>query len=760
MSLISRYRLPLLGASVGLVAAIVGGAQGCGRKDGPGSSEVVGGVPSIVFAKRANFSPDGKPNVSGGTDQVIDYLRYVPGGGIYTLTPPRADGKLENLTAAFPAADVNGLDVSFDAKQVTFSMKTSGEDKYHIYVATLDPGADGKHNLRQLTFGPRDDVMPVFVPGDRIAFVSNQPYTQMGTRADEYEHAAVVSQITTISATGGDADRRYCSQNLSHTVNLFLRSDGTLGFSRWEHLGDVNDVKLFKMNPDCTQMQAIAGQHGKPMNSIIQVREIAPNVMVGIGTKRNRTLQSGGLFKVDADPNKLGKTDEEAAIFTNLTPGVPYGGGPSPIGRYRTPNILPDGRLLVSWADGLITDQDELTETPPNFGIYVYDETTKINQLVYDDPRSMELYAAPLISRDAPPLIYDVRRPDYATPAKIGSIDVTQSSLKETIDGAQIAKLALAGTDGALGQAVAVRVIEGFSSEIGPARMFGLTMHEGAAILGEAPVYGDGSWEASVPPYIPMHLQAIDKFGMSIRSEGLWIQAMPGEDRRCGGCHESRISTITPRRGPGLTIAQQKGSTDAKSPLYNFVKPVKDRAEFGWDKAIQPLLDSKCVSCHGSDSALAKKTYQVIATAKDGTTTTYTIPWLDLSGTPMDIAYDMMTATYSRSYVSLYYPAQLKMGARGLTVVGELPPIWMQPTSARHSELIKKVNPKLADGTTAWPGATHGDLTIDEVGKLIRSADLGGQWVSRQNIAGSTCWQSADAELGKCANGGAGGVYP
>ena len=47
--------------------------------------------------------------------------------------------------------------------------------------------------------------------------------------------------------------------------------------------------------------------------------------------------------------------------------------------------------------------------------------------------------------------------------------------------------------------------------------MFGLTMHEGAAVLGEAPVYADGSWLANVPAYIPMHMQPIDKFGLSIR---------------------------------------------------------------------------------------------------------------------------------------------------------------------------------------------------------------------------------------------------
>ena len=50
-------------------------------------------------------------------------------------------------------------------------------------------------------------------------------------------------------------------------------SDGQIGFSRWEHLENVNDVKLFAMNPDCTQMVALGGQHAKPGNSLVQVTE-------------------------------------------------------------------------------------------------------------------------------------------------------------------------------------------------------------------------------------------------------------------------------------------------------------------------------------------------------------------------------------------------------------------------------------------------------------------------------------------------------
>ena len=55
------------------------------------------------------------------------------------------------------------------------------------------------------------------------------------------------------------------------TNNLFGMANGRVGFSRWEHLENVNDVKLFSMNPDCTQVLALGGQHDKPGNSLVQV---------------------------------------------------------------------------------------------------------------------------------------------------------------------------------------------------------------------------------------------------------------------------------------------------------------------------------------------------------------------------------------------------------------------------------------------------------------------------------------------------------
>ena len=126
--------------------------------------------------------------------------------------------------------------------------------------------------------------------------------------------------------------------------------------------------------------------------------------------------------------------------------------------------------------------------------------------------------------------------------------------------------------------------------------MFGLTMFEGAAVLGEAPVFTDGSWLANVPPYIPVHLQPIDKFGLAIRNQQLWIQGMPGR-----GSPLRRLPRVAHRPGrPGLRPepdgrrAAGTASTTSPSP-----SPSRTRVPVG-QEVVQPILDAKCESCHNA----------------------------------------------------------------------------------------------------------------------------------------------------------------
>ncbi len=744
-------------------------ASGCSKSNDESTSA---GVSAIVFIKRQHtvVGANGQVavDVAGGNGQVLDYQRYVPGGSLNLMAPARPDGVVTNLTADFPEADFNGADVSFDAKQVVFSMKKDANDHYHIYTAQLDVGPDGKHEIHQKTGGDADDINPIYIPGNKIAFVTNQMYTQMGTRADEYEHSREVTQLATITVDGGDADRRLAAQNLSHTVAPFLRADGKIGYSRWEHLGGVNDVKLFAANPDGTQMIAVGGQHGKPANALFSVREQwgKPNVMIGVGTTRSRTIHAGTLIEIDsrnaADPACANPTspeaaghaclDEENVKYTILTPDVPTSNGPSAAGRYREPSTLPDGRFLVSWADGPVNDLAEQSMTPPDFGVYIYDAKTKKNQLLYNDRQTWELSALPVAARTEPPVIGDVQHAADATmPVKIGSVNVAQTSLKESITGAQYNNVAL---DAALKDAVAVRIIEGFSSEAAKGvMMFGLTMHEGASIVGESKVYPDGSWLASIPPYIPVHLQPIDKFGLAIRSQGLWIQGMPGEDRRCVGCHESRTGQGLPKVGPGQTRAEQQQpdnfmvGLDVRTWDGNRNKMPNPQVqafqgEYGWDVRVQPILTAKCASCHnGTTNGNVPQTFYDMTRTDPATglMTTYHIPRFDMTETPVTVVYDRRVATYPASYVSIFMPAALEMGMQ-TRVLGTPPPRWGVPGDARASALIAKVNVKAADGAMAYSAAMHPEdasekvkLTDEERQVLIRVMDLGGQYYSRQN---------------------------
>jgi len=757
-----RSALPLL--------SLLGLASCNGTTLSPDNSKT--DVSKIVYAVRQHTLTDASGtvtsiDVAGGMGQVMDYGRYEPGGKLEVFD--LRTGEYQNMIGDLGQADVSSVDVSFDATRVLFTMKTSPNDHYHVYWTALEPSTDSPFERHQLTFGDYDDINAVWADSSRIVFVTNEAYTPMGTRADEYNHSRVVTQLGTVTTDGGDADRKLCSQNLSHIVTLFSMSDGRVGFSRWEHLENVNDVKLFAMNPDCTQMVALGGQHEKPGNSLVQVAESStPNVFVGVVTTRENTIQAGSLFQYDARSAKdATRVDEEkSGAFKLLTPEVPTGDADSPVGRYRSPAVLPDGRVLASWANGRVNDKNEFDLTPPDYGIYVLntsDPNKPRNQFVINHEGTWELYARPVVTRTEPALVPSRQdSADGTLAAQIGSIDVKLTSLTqrhgEHVSGAQFDNTSM---DDALAEAVRVRIIEGFSSEAAPdVTMFGLTMAEGAAILGEAKVNSDGSWLAEVPPYVPMHLQPIDRYDMAIRSQTTWIQGMPGESRVCGGCHEDRTSAVHPS-DQQLTIAA------GKDP-QKFNVAIAERVEYPWYKAnpgyetneIQALLTAKCAGCHNGtmNGDKPQEFYTVSMTDEaTGEMTMYQIPRLDLTDTPITVTYDRRTATYPMSYVSLFYPAVLdmEMGQEGAMIEGTVPPRWAIPSDARHSKLIEKLNVTAESDATdyAWELGTeippddnkgtvaglHVDhaavagLTREELVKLIRAIDMGGQFYARQN---------------------------
>jgi hypothetical protein len=222
---------------------------------------------------------------------------------------------------------------------------------------------------------------------------------------------------------------------------------------------------------------------------------------------------------------------------------------------------------------------------------------------------------------------------------------------------------------------------------------------------------------------------------------------MPGEDRRCVGCHEARTSIAANRIGQNPTVAEQHQAEQ-------FLAPVADRLELPWalDTAtypdakpkvvIQNILDAKCVQCHdgGANDPFAGKSYTFTATVPGtATPTSFVIPYLDLSTKPITVVYDRKVATYPASYVSLFFPGSMEMGMGNATTTGDMPPKWALVNDARESAMIKKLNVKAADGTFAYdPPVLHPEdkgvtLTDEERQMLVRSIDVGGQFYARQN---------------------------
>jgi hypothetical protein len=767
-------------ASIAIGAALLTGAGlGCG---GDQASGPLGSVDALVILQRP---------ARNDTGDIFQYTSYVPGARIVKLSPPTANGTLTTLCCdtqgtEFAQIDIQSYDLSFDASQIVFAGKLSDSSHYGLFLLTL---ADG--SVKQLmTDAGRDYVSPIFLPGDKIMFTTNGVVSNALTDAmppqhrDEYERGVTIQMGTiNIDGTGEELGPR----NLSHRTAPSLASDGRVIFTQWDHLGPENAGHLMFMNTDMTELREAFGKEGTGVsNSVLKAREISPGRFVAIASDRDRTIQAGALIDVRLGfPSKLSNGDivantsmsEANASAVVLTPNVPLDREPSAntIGRYYDAwplNAKENPDLLVSWADGPVESQVlSAAGLNANFGVYLYDSSSHERHPILDDPAMWDILARPLAAREAPAATSSqIDGTLNAAQALIGSMNVYDSTLHSFNPG----------------EVYGVRVMEGFSSEEGFPEMFGTTMFEGHAQLGVARVAADGSWLAKVPANVPLHLQAVDVFGMSLFNEPVWFSARPGESRVCGGCHEDRAkSTII---NPGITQAAAIGPIDAKSliPRFcpsgttncrqmapadvidpNLIQPTGAGIEklygVSWgDKdptsggtgGVQQVFNDKCVSCHGATNTAGIAGYTITDPAT-GMSVTWTF---NLSSAPIPALLQQfntrpgsMPQSWSASYYSVAGPDMEAISKNNLVISGNFK-TYLNPEDAHGSPLIQKVNPTQLFPTPngnvrAFSSMPHSvtapytELTATEFYKLILAADMGVNYYARENNPGSAQYQ-------------------
>jgi hypothetical protein len=709
-----------------------------------GGSPLPDDVKAIMFLQRMPRQDQGN---------VFEYTSFAAGGRLVMLEPPSADGRLTVLTdlpalgGMFAGADIMSYDLSFDAKSVVFSARLADAGSYHIFSMNLDGT-----NFRQLTSGASDYVFPLFVPGGRILYMTNYIDESIDDASasqfvDEYERQ-VTAQVGTMALDGSNP--QLGARNVSHRVAPSLLPDGRIVYTEWRHMGMINDGHLRVMNTDMTGMgEAFGGEleSGVSANSYLKARPLQkslapgePIELVTIATSRDRTLQSGKLIQISLNGT------EAASTRTDLTPTVPAGEVPSQAnaGRYYDAEIvgLPANRqFLVSWADGPVESEAlALAGTNAQFGIFLLDARRPNSALrypIYDDPTYWDVMARPVATRPEPS---PVTSPISGTDTTIGALNVYESSLasiKQNIPAGSVVK---------------VRLLEGFSGEEGGVDMFGTTEFDGQSNYGEINLQPDGSFAATVPGNVPFHIQLIDKFATSVANESIWISGRGGEQRFCGGCHESRSGGTVVQ--PGIRDAVLRGAVNLVVPRAqrlsttayslsggNFSNPSATVRGVPWDLAIQPILDAKCASCHNGQPGPANPSY----TITDNMTGMSQMFVFDLRGQKVNVMIgERATGDFTASYLSLMGLGEIISDAE---VTFDPPPTeYVVPASARDSLVIQKLNPpqrfpSVDMNVRMMPGqGTHAsmvgapELTADEYYLLIMNIDMGAQFFFRENL--------------------------
>jgi hypothetical protein len=736
-------------------------------------------VRAIVFVQRT-------PRMDQGN--VFDYTGYQGGGKLVKLEPATTRG---TLTTLFPTAevcdalgdaecltkaDIMSYDINFNADRIVLSASFGG--RYQLYSIAAD-GTDPK----LLTEGGNDYVYPLYLPGGKIMFMSNlnveqqlDPSSTSQQFADEYERQ-ITAQAGTINLDGSQLTMG--ARNVSHRVSPALLEDGQIVYTEWRHMGMINDGHLRMMNTDLTGMrEAFGGEldgNGRSnpgTNSYLKARfvqktmipdpdgsgnQIANYEMVAIATSRDRTLQSGKLFRIDLNGS------EARSTAVDLTPLIPGGEGPSAsgIGRYYDAEGLgasAPGRYLVSWSDGPVESEAlALANTNAQFGIYVFDSRSKTRYPIFDDLNMWDVLARPLRARPEP--------------SKTPVTPVTANAADTTIGALNVYDSSLGDIKGNLtpGSVVKARLLEGFSGEEGGVDMFGTTEFDGQSKYGEVPVQADGSFAAVVPGNVPFHIQLIDKFAMSLANESIWISGRGGEQRFCGGCHESRTKAAT--LAPGIPSGILAGAVNVATPRAQRIDTTAyalaggtftkantqlptDNAVRGvpWDKAIQPILDAKCASCHNGTPGPANPSYTVTDNVT-GLSQTFVF---DLRGQKLEVTIgERATGDFTASYISLMGLGEILSDAE--VTVDPIPKQYVEPVSAMDSLVIRMLNPvqrfpSVNTSVRAFPERTfqgmpltngaisHAadkgfpELTADEMYLLILNIDMGGQFFFRENL--------------------------
>ncbi len=516
------------------------------------------------------------------------------GGGLFVLEKPfgkkpRAVDLLEDATVEqgrLSGKSLNGgaflsPELSFDGETILFAhtqaagkdLEWTPESAWHLFRVQ----ADGT-GLVQLTDGSANDFDPCFLPGGRVAFISERRggYLRCGRHCPVY---------TMFSMEPDGSDIVGLSFHETHEWQPSVNHEGMLVYTRWDYVDRDTNVAhhLWTSYPDGRDPRSFHGNYPLRRESRpwmeMDIRAIPGSHRYVATAAAHHGHAFGSLVMIDP----RAEDDGAMAQLTRLTPDTPFPEAEK--------KIRPIEQCMVYGTPWPLSEDDYLcayAADSKRHGIYWTDRFGN-RELLYRDAAIPSMSPIPLRPRPRPPVVPEgtvqtarARAAHPERPATIAVMNIYDSDFEWPADTA----------------IAALRIVQALPKTTPPPNepRIGVAEQTNArAVLGTVPVEPDGSVYFEAPPGKVLYFQAVDAEGMAVQSMRSGTYVHPGEQMTCMGCHERKNKTGVPAPRPPLALRRAPSK----------IAPEADGSNpFNYVRLVQPALDRNCVACHREKAAL------------------------------------------------------------------------------------------------------------------------------------------------------------
>ena len=529
----------------------------------------------IVFTKHYTLGGSHYAYTEGQSDAQAE-RHFTPRSALCLLEIDGGQVKVRTLLDD-PKGVIRDPDVSHDGRRVVFAWKKSDrEDDYHLYEMDIDSG-----KLKQLTSGLGvADYEPAYLPDGDIIFTSSRCVQTVDCWWTE------VSNLYRCDGDGRFLRRLAFDQ--VHDNYPTVTDDGRVLYTRWEYndRGQIYPQPLLQMNPDGTSQIEFYGVNSWFPTAILHARGIPGTQKVLAVASGHHSRQTGKLIIIDPAKGREENAGVQLVAPVRETPAAKIDSYGQNGELFQYPYPLSETEYLVTyhpvgwpWNSGSMG---------PRFGIYFMTVDGRRELLVSDPdlPCSQPVPLQPRRPKRPRPSLVDYRQSEgtcyvqdvYAGPGLKGIERGVVKTLRVVSLDFRAAGVGSNGNGGPGGGALVSTPVAVGNGAWDP-----------KIIIGDATVHQDGSAFFRVPARMPVYFQLLDEQGRMVQSMRSWTTIQPGEDASCVGCHEHRNST--PVANSPLKKALEAG-VEVLKPFFG-----KPRG-FSFPREIQPILDSKCATCH------------------------------------------------------------------------------------------------------------------------------------------------------------------